>query len=87
MTSDPPYPGPHDLVDRLLTLHPPANSLVAQRMDDVRSRFIQLGHIVVDRTPPGPDQTIAIRKLHEACMAAIAAIACNQEEVPSGPQS
>lgn len=75
----PDYPDPHELVDRLLTLHPPQNDLYAQAMDDVRGRFVVLGHIVVDRTPRGPDQTIAIRKLHEACMAAIAAIACNQE--------
>jgi hypothetical protein len=71
----------HELVDRLLTLHPPANTIVANQMDDVRERFISLGHIVVDRTPDGPDQTIAIRKLHEACMAVIAAIACGSENV------
>jgi hypothetical protein len=70
----------HILVERLLTLHPPVDNNHALAMDDVRQRFIALGHIVVDRTPAGPDQTVAIRKLHEACMAAIAAIACNQED-------
>lgn len=72
--------GDHDLVDRLLTLHPPANGDVAAAMDDLRQRFINLGHAVVDRVPRTPDRTVALRKIHEACMATIAAIACNQEE-------
>lgn len=67
------------LVNRLLRLHPPKDSDVADAMDAVRGNFIDLGHTVVHFTPEGPDQTLAIRKLHEACMAAIAAIACNQE--------
>lgn len=72
----------HDLVDRLLTYRRPGED-GAQRMDAIRADFIHLGHLVVDLTPPGPDQTTAIRKLHEACQAAIGAIACN-EPLPSG---
>lgn len=71
---------PHDLVDRLLTLHPPSNHGVAQDMDRLRWGFIHLGHMIATITKQTPEQAIAIRKLHEACMAAIAAIACNQEE-------
>lgn len=70
----------HGLVDRLLTLHPPEGRDTADLMDATRARFIDLGHTIVNTTPEGPDQTIAIRKLHEACMAAIAAIACNQDD-------
>jgi hypothetical protein len=69
----------HELVDRLLTLHPPASDEVGDRMDMVRAEFIDLGHLIVDSVPSGPDQTLAVRKLHEACMAAIAGIACNQD--------
>lgn len=69
----------HELVDRLLTLHPPKGDGVAQQMDVIRSAFITAGHLVVERVPRTPDRTVALRKIHEACMASIAALACNQE--------
>jgi hypothetical protein len=70
----------HALADRLLTFHPAERGgALAEDMSAVREKFIELGHLIVDRLPDGPDQTVAIRKLHEACMAAIAGIACNQD--------
>ena len=68
----------HELVDHLFYLKPPATKEAAERMDLVRSQFIALGHHIVDVTPVSADQTVALRKLHEACMAAIATIALNQ---------
>ena len=68
------------LVERLITLHPPANEEAAKLMDSTRAKFMSLGRHIAKNTPEGPDQTLAIRKLHEACMAAIANIACNQDE-------
>lgn len=70
----------HGLVERLLTLHPPRDQATAQRMDEVRAAYKEAGHAMVDRLPDGPDQTLAIRELHNACMKAIAAIACNQSD-------
>lgn len=69
----------HELVDRLLTVHPPADSDVAERMDAIRGNFIDRGHTVVALVPRTPDRTIALRSIHRACMDTIAALACNQE--------
>jgi len=70
----------HGLVDHLFYLQSPRNDQVAVTMDTIRAAFIALGHRVVESTPEGPDQTVAIRKLHEALMAAIGCIALNQPE-------
>ena len=72
----------HELVGRLLRLHPPATPEVAELMDAIRGNFIDLGHTVVALVPRTPDRTVALRKIHEACMATIAAIACNQGDAP-----
>jgi hypothetical protein len=69
----------HEMVDRLLTLHPPKDAAVAEAMDDLRERFVALGHAVVDAVPRTPDRTIALRSIHRACMDTIAAVACNQD--------
>lgn len=70
----------HELVDRLLTLHPPATPQVAETMDTIREMFLDAGHTVVDLIPRTPDRTIAIRSIHRAAMDSIAAIACNQPD-------
>lgn len=72
------------MVDRLLTLHPPQSANVAANMDDLRGKFIDLAHTVVDRVPRTPDRTIALRSIHRACMDTIAAVACNQGDL-DGP--
>lgn len=72
----------HELVDRLLSLHPPRTSGVAETMDALRSGFVALAHEVVDSVPRTPDRTIALRSIHRACMDTIAALACNQDGPP-----
>lgn len=69
----------HELVDRLLNPDAPRDSEVGALMDDVRARFLALGHHVVNHVPRTPDRTIALRSIHRACMDSIAAIACNQD--------
>lgn len=69
----------HELVDRLITLHPPKDEEVARRMDTIREAFLTIGHMVVDIVPRTPDRTVALRKIHDACQASIGALACNQE--------
>lgn len=80
------YPSPedpdHEMVDRLLTLHPPVDEHVALQMDATRQQFIDLAHGVVGTVPRTPDRTIALRSIHRACMDTIAAIACNQDPPP-----
>lgn len=72
------FNNPHQLVDHLMTYRRPQTDFVVENMNDIRSQFITLGHNVVDILPDGPDKTVAIRKLHEALMAAIACLALNQ---------
>lgn len=72
----------HELVDRLIDLHPPRDADVARRMDDVRSAMKLLAHLVVDVVPSSPDRTVALRSIHRACQDAIGAIACNQHLIP-----
>ncbi len=72
----------HELVDRLLTLHPPVDDQVAMTMDLIRASFTTLAHHVVDVVPRTPDRTIALRSIHRACMDTIAAVACNQDQPP-----
>lgn len=72
----------HDLVDRLLDLHPPSTPEVAATMDEMRGLFVAVAHRVVDVVPRSPDRTIAIRSIHRACMDSIAALACNQDGDP-----
>jgi hypothetical protein len=77
-----PAPDPdYELVDRLFTLHPPANDLVALTMDGLRGHFRDLASEVVAVVPRTPDRTVALRSIHRACMDSIAALACNQDNV------
>jgi hypothetical protein len=71
----------HELVDRLLELHPPKDKNVAALMDEFRADFIDVTHLVVDMVPRSDERTIAIRSIHRACMDTIAAIACNQDKL------
>lgn len=44
---------------------------------DIRQAGLLLASTILRSTPPGPDQSAAIRKVREAVMTANAAIACN----------
>lgn len=80
----PPQDPDHELVDRLFTLHPPTTRAVAEIMDDLRTEFLDLAHLVVTLVPRSSDRTIALRSIHRACMDTIAAVACNQPEPTEG---
>lgn len=67
---------PHELFERIMPLRSPSSPAMVADLDRVRGAFVALGHELADVLPPGPDQTIAVRKLHEACQAAITAIVC-----------
>jgi hypothetical protein len=70
----------HGLVDRIFPLHSPRSKAVGEQMDYIRGMFTHLAHDVAEYTPPGPDQTLAIRALHDAMQKAIGNIANNQQE-------
>jgi len=70
----------HDLVEHLIAYRAPSDPETVASFETIREVFKAAGHIVVDRVPRTPDRTVALRKIHEACMASIAALALNQEE-------
>lgn len=79
MTAPNPATEPARWWDNSIDLHPPKNETVAGEMDNVRAAFKAVGHMLIERTPPGPDLTVALRALKDASQAAIGNIACNQE--------
>lgn len=70
----------HELVEHLIAHRPPLSDDVVAGFEAIREVFRTAGHLVVDAAPRTADRTVALRKIHEACMASIAALALNQEE-------
>lgn len=68
----------HELVEHLISHRPPLSDDVVVSFEAIREVFRAAGHLVVDRVPCTEDRTVALRKIHEACMASIAALALNQ---------
>lgn len=72
-------------LDNLFSHHPPKGNQV-ERYNDIREAGRLFAQVVVDSTPPGPDQSVAIRKIREAVMTANAAIACGEvDDIPLKP--
>ncbi len=65
-------------LDNLFSYHPPKGNQV-NRYNDIREVGRLFAKTILDSTPPGADQTAAIRKVREAVMTANAAIACGEE--------
>lgn len=71
---------PADL-DRWFTYHNPADhpdglEVAVARYERLRRAGRELAAAILADTPPGPDQSAAIRKVREAVMTANAAVAC-----------
>lgn len=77
-----PATDPHGWWENQITLHPPKSPEVAAVMDDVRGYFRTLGDLLIERLPPGPDLTVALRELKSASALAIGCIACHQDHWP-----
>lgn len=58
----------------LFSYHPPKEEDIA-KYGEIRRVAMHLAQTIVQHTPPGPDQSAAIRKVREAVMTANAAIA------------
>lgn len=63
----------HAQVEHQFTYQTPTTEQVAA-MAAIRARAKQLGHVIVEKCPPSPDRTAAIRLLREAVMIANASI-------------
>lgn len=70
----------HDLVEHLIAYRAPSGDEVTATFEAIREVFKAAGHLLVERAPRTPDRTVALRKIHEACMASVAAVALNQED-------
>lgn len=60
------------------TYHPPTGEEIVL-YSKLRQSFRELALLIIDVTPICPDQTVALRKLHETSMAVNATIACNKQ--------
>jgi len=75
----------HELVEHLFPLYDGRTGEVAEKLDMIREEYTTLAHMVADVSVISPDQTLAIRKLHEACQAAIFAVVAHEStKVVSG---
>lgn len=64
-------------IDNWFTHHPPKGDQV-DRFQAIRLEAKSLARAILNNTPPGADQSAAIRKVREAVMTANAAIACGE---------
>jgi hypothetical protein len=64
-------------LDALFTYHPPRGDQ-AERFERLRTAAREYARLIQSLTPSSPEQTLAIRKVHEASMQANAAIAVNE---------
>lgn len=63
-------------IDNWFTHHPPKDVATVEKYNLIRTYGRGLALLILAQTPPGADQTAAIRKVREAVMTANAAIAC-----------
>lgn len=63
-----------DQLQEIFTYHPPTEDKRRQ-YETIRSAAYDFARVLLENTPPSPDQTAAIRKIREAVMTANASIA------------
>lgn len=68
----------HELAAQIFPLHPPKDESMAARLDALRAEFQDLADNCIDWTAVSPEQTIAIRKTHEAMQAWVFAMVLYQ---------
>ena len=59
----------------IFTYHPPTGDSQVGRYEALRDAAWVFAKVVIQNTPPGPDQQAAVRKIREAMMTSNAAIA------------
>jgi hypothetical protein len=65
--------------EKNLTLYPPKSVEIADKMDKLRYKVIELGNYLEEELLPGRELSLALTKLEELTFFAIAAVARNQE--------
>jgi hypothetical protein len=64
-------------ITNLFSHHPPQSDADIARYERIRTAGRQFATAILENTPGCAEQTIAIRKAHEAVMQANAAVACH----------
>ena len=65
-------------IERWFTYHPPRDNGEIEAYTRIREAGKEFAKVVLDCTPPCPDQTVAIRRIRETVMIANAAVACKR---------
>ena len=65
-------------IDNWFKYHPPSQDQT-YAYNRIREQGRKLAYTIRDNCPPGPDTTVAIRKVRETVMAANLSIACNSQ--------
>lgn len=68
-------------LDNLFSYHAPQGDQV-ERYAEIREAAQNFAQVVLDLTPESAEQTLAIRKVHDAMMQANSAIAVNENDNP-----
>jgi hypothetical protein len=74
----------HRRLDHDLTNHAPEGPHIVEAMEAVRELTKHAGHGLIEFCPVGRELSLALTALEQATMYAIAAIARQQDVVPSG---
>ena len=69
----------HEQVMRNLTNHPPTSGEVVEKFEQVRMFAKYLGVAILEECPESRERSLALTKLEETVMWAVASIARNQE--------
>lgn len=64
-----------------LTNHPPKHDITKMRMEKVRADALNLAYSIIDNCPESREQSLALTKLEEATMQAVAALARHEQEL------
>lgn len=71
---------PAERLIHLLTPHP----IDSDKVEIITGRFLELAYEIVEHTPAGPEQTVALRALLDSKHAAIRALVPVEAEVMAG---
>ncbi len=71
----------HDQVNLTLTNKPVADFRIQDKMEVISIRLKQVGHTMIQHCPDSRELSIALTKLQEARMFAIAAMAIHQDDI------
>ena len=74
----------HEQVDLTLTNKPLVDLSLESRFDTISANLRTAGHSMVNLCPPSRELSLALTKLQEARMFAVAAIALHQEDIEDG---